>query len=61
MANTEVSTQGRLITGEELARMADLGPCRSVTDVREFRETDRLQGDDVLSGFDVPVASLFEE
>jgi hypothetical protein len=29
--------------------------------VREFRETDRLQGDDVLPGFDVPVASLFEE
>ena len=34
---------------------------RSVTDVREFRETDRLQGDHVLPGFDVPVASLFEE
>ena len=32
---------------------------RSVTDVREFRETDRLQGDHVLPGFDVPVASLF--
>ncbi|HSD26390.1 MAG TPA: Uma2 family endonuclease [Vicinamibacteria bacterium] len=34
---------------------------RSLTDVREFRENDRLSGDDVLPGFEVPVASLFEE
>jgi Uma2 family endonuclease len=34
---------------------------RSLTDVREFRETDRLTGDDVLPGFEVTVASLFEE
>ncbi len=34
---------------------------RSVTDVREFREADRLPGDDVLPGFDVAVAELFEE
>ena len=34
---------------------------RSLTDVREFREIDRLRGDDVLPGFEVSVASLFEE
>jgi hypothetical protein len=34
---------------------------RSLTDVREIRETDRLTGDDVLPGCEVPVASLFEE
>ncbi len=34
---------------------------RSITDVREFKETDTLTGDDVLPGFSVPVASLFEE
>lgn len=34
---------------------------RSVTDVREFQEADRLPGDDVLPEFDVSVASLFEE
>jgi len=34
---------------------------RSLTDVREFRETDRLPGDDVLPGFEVPVAQLFEQ
>jgi Uma2 family endonuclease len=34
---------------------------RSLTDVREFRESDRLPGDDVLPGFDEPVAALFEE
>ncbi len=34
---------------------------RSVTDVREFRETDRLTGDELLPGLDVPVATLFEE
>ena len=33
---------------------------RSLTDVREIRETDRLTGDDVLPGFEVSVASLFE-
>jgi len=34
---------------------------RTLTDVREFRETDRLPGDDVLPGFEVEVASFFEE
>lgn len=34
---------------------------RSVTDVRELRETDRLPGDDVLPGFELPVTALFEE
>ena len=34
---------------------------RSVTDVGEIRETDQLSGDDVLPGFEVAVASLFEE
>jgi len=34
---------------------------RSTTDVREFAEADTLPGDDVLPGFSVPVASLFEE
>jgi Uma2 family endonuclease len=34
---------------------------RSLTDVREFRDGDRLPGDDVLPGFDVAVAELFEE
>jgi Uma2 family endonuclease len=34
---------------------------RSLTDVREFRETDRLPGDDVLPGFEVRVSELFEE
>lgn len=34
---------------------------RSLTDVREFREGDRLPGDDVLLGFDVAVSELFEE
>jgi Uma2 family endonuclease len=34
---------------------------RSPTDVREFRETDELPGDDVLPGFRVPVAQLFAD
>ena len=34
---------------------------RSMTDVREFGESDTLTGDDVLPGFSVLVASLFEE
>lgn len=34
---------------------------RALTDVREFRDSDRLPGDDVLPGFEVPVAQLFEE
>ena len=34
---------------------------RSLTDVREFPETATLPGDDVLPGFSVPVAALFEE
>jgi Uma2 family endonuclease len=34
---------------------------RSITDVREFTERDRLPGDEVLPGFFTPVASLFED
>jgi len=34
---------------------------RSLTDVREFTDKDTLPGDDVLPGFSVPVAILFEE
>ncbi|MBC8074964.1 MAG: Uma2 family endonuclease [Chloroflexales bacterium] len=34
---------------------------RSLTDVREFTDADDLPGDDVLPGFSVPVASLFED
>jgi len=34
---------------------------RSLTDVREFTEKDTLTGDEVLPGFSVPVADLFEE
>ncbi len=33
---------------------------RSLTDVREFTETDDLPGDDILPGFAVKVATLFE-
>lgn len=33
---------------------------RSLTDVREFTEEDKLPGDDILPGFYVPVASLFD-
>jgi Uma2 family endonuclease len=34
---------------------------RSLTDVREFAETDDLPGDDVLPGFAVRVSQFFEE
>jgi len=34
---------------------------RSSTDVRVFSPSDRLPGDDVLPGFDMPVAELFAE
>jgi Uma2 family endonuclease len=34
---------------------------RSLTDVRQLGENDTLSGDDVLPGFSVPVAGLFEE
>jgi Uma2 family endonuclease len=34
---------------------------RSLTDVREFTESDTLTGDDILPGFAVLVAELFEE
>ena len=34
---------------------------RSLTDLRELREGDLLTGEDVLPGFEVPVAALFEE
>jgi Uma2 family endonuclease len=33
---------------------------RALTDMREFAENDDLPGDDVLPGFSVPVARLFE-
>ncbi len=34
---------------------------RSLTDIQEFAETDTLACEDVLPGFSVPVADLFEE
>ena len=34
---------------------------RSLTDVREFTEADALTGDDVLPGFTVSIAQLFED
>jgi Uma2 family endonuclease len=34
---------------------------RSLPEIRELKEGDRLTGDDVLPGFDVPVAEVFEE
>ena len=34
---------------------------RSLTDVRELRESDRISGDDVLPGFEIEVKALFEE
>ena len=34
---------------------------RSVTEVREFREEDRIPGDDVLPEFEAPVAAFFAE
>lgn len=34
---------------------------RALTDVREFSANDTLPGDDVLPGFSVPVAGLFED
>lgn len=34
---------------------------RSLTDVREFTDSETLIGDDVLPGFSVPVADLFED
>jgi hypothetical protein len=34
---------------------------RTLTDVREFTENDDLPGDDVLPGFSMKVAQLFEE
>ncbi|MDW8326670.1 MAG: Uma2 family endonuclease [Anaerolineales bacterium] len=34
---------------------------RALTDVREFGEADHLTDDDVLPGFSVPVAQLFED
>jgi Uma2 family endonuclease len=34
---------------------------RSLTEIRPFAENDMLTGDEVLPGFSVPVASLFEE
>jgi len=34
---------------------------RSPTDIREFTANDTLPGDDILPGFSVPVARLFEE
>lgn len=52
--------------GVQLVWLADLTArtvyaYRSLTDVRVFTEADVLTGDEVLPGFSVPVASLFEE
>jgi len=32
---------------------------RAVTEVRELTDADRLSGDEVLPGFDIPIAALF--
>ena len=39
------------------------GTCayRTITDMREFTEDDELPGDDVLPGFSIKVAQLFED
>jgi len=42
-------------------RARSLYAYRALTDVREFTESDDLPGDDVLPGFSVKVAQLFEE
>ena len=34
---------------------------RSLTEMAEFKTTDTLNADDVLPGFSVPIASLFED
>jgi Uma2 family endonuclease len=34
---------------------------RSLTEMREFKATDTLTGDDILPGFSVTVSELFEE
>ena len=34
---------------------------RSLTDIREFTANDTLPGDDILPGFSLPVAGLFEQ
>lgn len=34
---------------------------RSLSDVRELKQSDRLTGEDVLPGFEVPIAEIFEE
>jgi Uma2 family endonuclease len=52
--------------GVKLVWVADPGDrtvyaYRSLTDVREFTESDTLTGDDILPGFAVLVAELFEE
>jgi len=52
--------------GVRLVWIADPQSCsvyayRSLTDVREFTEDNDLPGDDVLPGFSVRVAHLFEE
>lgn len=52
--------------GVRLVWLADLATrtvygYRSLTDVRVFTEADTLPGDEVLPGFSIPVASLFEE
>lgn len=52
-------------TGVQLVWVADpqsrsVFAYRSLTDVREFTEKDKLPGDDVLPGFSVNVSQLFE-
>jgi Uma2 family endonuclease len=52
--------------GVQLVWVADPGArtvyvYRSLTEVREFRESDQIIGDGVLPGFEVPVATLFED
>ena len=65
---TEVNQKLReyFAIGVRLVRVADpqtrsVYTYRALTDVREFTENDDLPGDNVLPGFSVKVAQLFEE
>lgn len=65
---TEVTQKLReyFAIGVRLVWVADPGArmiyaYRSLTDIREFTENGVLPGDDILPGFSVPVARLFEQ
>jgi Uma2 family endonuclease len=57
---------GRVLIGVRLIWVVDpaarvVFTHRSVTDVRELKEGEQLTGGDVLPGFEVSVAEIFEE